>query len=54
MLMPTRVVGTFPIYHIGDSWAKSLYRPMYALDRQLRPDFWHAPDPTDPIDFPEW
>jgi hypothetical protein len=43
---PPRILATSARYWIVDSWAQDFYAPLYALDRQLRPGFWHAPDPS--------
>jgi hypothetical protein len=32
--------ATFPEYRLRKKWLYSLYAPMHAIDRKLRPGFW--------------
>jgi hypothetical protein len=32
--------ATFPEYRLRQEWVYSLYAPMHAIDRKLRPGFW--------------
>jgi hypothetical protein len=49
---PPEFLATWPRYRVGeDSWAHDFYAPIHALDRQLRPGVWHAPENRAEIEF---